>query len=444
MSGKTERIALFVDLENFIGFCIHLDLPIDLTLVVRKLSEFGRVAIRRSYGDLHRAPLAEAAKQQIRKMLLENLFQHEDIPHINRYKNTADIRLVVDALSTAYQYQDVSTFAVVAYDRDYMPLFSKLREIGRTIIGIGGNLTSANDIYVKSCDVFIYFETLFLAPAREEMVSEDGAASSSTQDSEGPPVPKPLVTQYCSLLLEAIRALEAQGRKAVGAAIVPMMRNLRPDFDVSHVGLNSFRELAAIAAEKGLLMLSPYGLDILATLAEPESRGPTRREPTAVIDPEDREGLAALYQGYINRKLKVPLPPAEARMRIYHYTHEILGRKAETGGISLWELSQEVTEVLRRNGTEVRQDAVFKILYGLFRARCFLCTLTSNPYDPLVQSSNRAPHEFEPEFVRNFITIMRREVPGVPLDPASLSMTLYGTESYRCAIAALVDGKNGQ
>src|ERR1700741_4321054 len=127
MKERADRIALFVDLENFVGFCLGIGLPIDLGPELSRLTELGKVAVRRSFGDIYKLPIPSDKKADLRKMLQNNLIQHEDIPHFNAFKNTSDIRLVIDALSTAYTNEDIDMVAVVASDRDYLPLFAKLR-----------------------------------------------------------------------------------------------------------------------------------------------------------------------------------------------------------------------------------------------------------------------------------------------------------------------------
>lgn len=96
---RVDHIALFVDVENFFGYCNALGLPIDLSPELEKLTEIGKVTIRRSFGDIQKLPVPGEKKQEIRKMLQANLVLHEDIPYHNNFKNSADIRLVIEALS---------------------------------------------------------------------------------------------------------------------------------------------------------------------------------------------------------------------------------------------------------------------------------------------------------------------------------------------------------
>ena len=156
----TEHIALFIDLDNFVGFCLGLGLPIDLTPEIERLTELGKIIIRRSFGDIYKLPLSTEQKAELRKMLQQNHILHEDIPYQTAFKNSSDIRLVVESISTAFSNDNIDMFAIVAKDRDYLPLFSKLREMGKEIIGIAGNRDSTPDLYVKACDYFYYHEAL--------------------------------------------------------------------------------------------------------------------------------------------------------------------------------------------------------------------------------------------------------------------------------------------
>jgi hypothetical protein len=98
---KKNRIALFIDLDNFVGFCLDDDLPLDIKKEIKKLTEHGEISIRRSFGDIMKLPISEARKKELREMLQANLIRHEDIPYYNGYKNTSDIRLAIEAISVA-------------------------------------------------------------------------------------------------------------------------------------------------------------------------------------------------------------------------------------------------------------------------------------------------------------------------------------------------------
>ena len=116
-----SRIALFIDIENLIGSASTIGLPINIAPVLDKLKEFGKVQVRRSFGDLDKCLRSISKEREIhetRRMLHHNLVQIEDIPYLTQSKNTADITLAVEALALAFQYPDISHFAILASDRD--------------------------------------------------------------------------------------------------------------------------------------------------------------------------------------------------------------------------------------------------------------------------------------------------------------------------------------
>ncbi len=251
---ETEKIALFVDVENFIGFSHDLRLPIDLAPVIKKLTETGRVLFRRSFGDLNQSL---GATQQInrlnhvRQMLQRNLVQHEDVPYDSKYKNSSDVRLAVEALSIAFNYPDITTFAIVSSDRDYIPLFAKLRELGKSVTGVSGNPATVRERYITACDAIFYVEDLYKAESGS-LIEVTGKGDVAEPVSESF-----LREQYLDLLVRAVSSLSEQGRKAIGALIVPRMRQMQSDFEVSRAGFPSFKSFVAFAEQRRHTRNSP-------------------------------------------------------------------------------------------------------------------------------------------------------------------------------------------
>lgn len=293
-SGNTSsahNIALFIDMENLIRSAIDIALPVDLTPIVAKVLEYGRISVRRGFGDLDIACRGDwKLRSQIRRMIHDNLVQLEDIPYVTRYKNTADMRLAVEALALAYTYPDISCFAIVAADRDYVPLISKLRELGRHIIGIGTSPDTVNEIYVKSCDNFLYYSSLFPVATQSHLLASQADGTR--------------IGEYLELLCKAITALIQRGSKSVGAAIAPLMRQLKPDFDPKLAGLNSFRDLVAVAEDRKLVKISPSGGDILITPTEGMAALLENAGKPEIFDPKDLSKTKLMYLDFIQEKLK--------------------------------------------------------------------------------------------------------------------------------------------
>src|SRR6267143_4148893 len=158
MTNGERSLAIFIDFENLaLGFQHRRD-RFDIGRVLERLVEKGQIVAQRAYADWNRfgnytAPLHEAAIELV------------EIPRRTQTgKNSADIRLCVDAMDLAYSKEHIDTFAVVSGDSDFSPLVSKLKELGKHVIGLGMQ-DSTSDLLRDNCDEFIYYEDLSRAPA---------------------------------------------------------------------------------------------------------------------------------------------------------------------------------------------------------------------------------------------------------------------------------------
>lgn len=168
MMNTVEKplMAVFLDLENIVGCCLDIGLAVEFDSVFRLLEETTRPAIRYSYGDITSLPRTIRA-YDIRKILQACHVDQRDVPHNGALKNSADIRLVVEALELAHQRADIKHFCVFANDRDFTPLVNSLKRLDRRVIGIGPTrgLTvqgarRVNEIYRSSFDQFHYLDEI--------------------------------------------------------------------------------------------------------------------------------------------------------------------------------------------------------------------------------------------------------------------------------------------
>ncbi|MCP4114828.1 MAG: NYN domain-containing protein [Desulfobacteraceae bacterium] len=409
---ERDRIALFIDLDNFVGSCLDDDLPIDLKGEIKKLTEHGRISIRRSFGDIMKLPMSHEKKQDLRQMLQANLVLHEDIPHYNKYKNTSDIRLAIETLSVAYTYPDINLFAIVANDRDFMPLFSKLKEIGKTVIGIGSTKDSVGELYKSACDLFYYHESLCETGLPAGMKPLTGQPS----DEE---------TEVIQLLLETVEFNSANAKQTLGCVIAPAMRARKPDLDFKNYSFLTFKGLCEAAEKKGLIMIEPHGGDINISCNEsivrktflPKQNGDLREN-----------NLKQVYQRFIQDmlKLKSEFPDHGKRNLIYKKMDELLGESS--GGIPLKELSEEVTKELDLKNEE--QPSVYKILYTLYRAEGFLAVRSDDNYNPTIQRSIMDHKEMELNLIRRLIRLFKKDRSGYAFDPQQWSELFAGNTSY--------------
>lgn len=418
MANHSEKsnIALFVDVENLVRSAMEIALPVDLAPIINKLLEYGRVSVRRGFGDLDGACRGDwQLRMSMRRMIHENLVQFEDIPYITRFKNTADMRLAVEALSVAYGNPDIEYFAIVAADRDYVPLIAKLRELGRQIIGVGTSPDTVHQIYVKSCDIFVYYTSLFQTTVVAGHPMEEEPDES-------------LLDSYLQLLVQATAALARKGTKPVGGQLVPLIRQLRPDFDLRLVRLNSFRDLVDLAASRNLVRVGASGADILVSPAGGADVVAETPKQDQRIDTADMAGAKMLYLHFLEEKMKCPLPSLDIRLRIYDEaartieTQKVLGRQ-----LSLVEVASEAGKKIVEGRAGLTQAMVFKVLYSVYRAQAFEAELTDEAYNPKIKGTRTPPSEWDLLFIRNSLTVMIRERRTWPLIEGPLAEMFEAT-----------------
>ncbi len=398
-----ERIALFIDLDNFVGFCLDDGLPMDIKGEIKKLEEHGRVSIRRSFGDIVKLPMAPDKKQELRQMLQANLVQHEDIPHYNNYKNTADIRLAIEALSIAYTYPDINYFAVIANDRDFMPLFAKLKEIGKTVIGVGSTSDSVGELYKSACDIFYYHDEL---GARKPQLKK--RELNSEQD-------------VIDLLLETVAFLESEERKPLGATLVPEMK-ARADLDFRNYPYGSFRGFCEMLEGRNIISTTPQGGDVIVSIKEASKDDENRSADTQPT------GLTRDYMAFVKSvfKLRGDLPDHETRLKFYHKADEILAENPD--GVLLKDLSRQITEALGLENGD--QAAVYKIIYTLYRSQSFLAERTEDSYNPVILHSIVSHEDMEKNLIKRLIILFRQHNTDQEFNAHKWSELFVGNTSF--------------
>src|SRR6185369_1671107 len=147
-------MALFLDLENIALGARDANYPsFNIQMVLERLLLKGHIVVKKAYCDFDRY-------KAFKRGLHEAAFELIEIPHIRQSgKNSADIRMVVDALDLCYTKSHVDTFAIISGDSDFSPLVSKLRENAKTVIGVGVK-QSSSDLLISNCDEFIYYDDL--------------------------------------------------------------------------------------------------------------------------------------------------------------------------------------------------------------------------------------------------------------------------------------------
>lgn len=233
------RIALFADFENIaLGLKGNKKKEFKIDIVLSRLLEKGRIIVKRAYADWTRY-------SEFREDLHESAIELIEIPKRSQAgKNSADVRLVVDALDLCYTKDHLDTFVIFSGDSDFSPLVSKLKENNKSVIGIG--LTgSTSRLLSENCDEFLYYEDLIPERKPTRKRSRGGTKKESKQD------------EAFELLLDAIEALLRENRDILwSSAIKDTIKRKRPDFNESAFGYRTFSALLEDAAEKDLITIT--------------------------------------------------------------------------------------------------------------------------------------------------------------------------------------------
>jgi len=232
--SKTERersLAVFIDLENLaMGFQNQRKIRFEVQKVLERLVEKGKLIVKKAYADWSRYPSYMSPFHEAAIELIE-------IPKRSQTgKNSADIRLVVDAIDLAWSKPHVDTFVIVSGDSDFSPLVSKLKENGKHVIGLGMK-GSTSDLLRDNCDEFIYYEDLERQEQNEQQLATD-------LNSYLPPNLPERQRELFSLLVEACNALRRENHEVLYASMIKdTMKRKKPSFDESYYGYRSFTHL---------------------------------------------------------------------------------------------------------------------------------------------------------------------------------------------------------
>ena len=232
-SDPQLQIAVFIDFENIALGLRDASTPFEVRRVLDRLLEKGKVIVKVAYADWNRF-------RGHTQSLHENGIELIEIPRRESTgKNSADIRLVVDAMDLSWSKEHIDTFVVVSGDSDFSPLVAKLKENGKHVIGLGMK-ASTSSLLANACDEFIYYEDLEHGP---EPVKA-GAKPAHDKD------------EAFRLLADTVRALQRENFEVIQASLVKdTMKRKRPAFSEAALGYGSFSELLEDAQESKIVTL---------------------------------------------------------------------------------------------------------------------------------------------------------------------------------------------
>lgn len=250
MAVSDATMAVFLDLENVALGAREAKFPrFDINLVLTRLLLRGHIVVKKAYCDFDRY-------KEFKRDLHESAFEMIEIPHVKvSGKNSADIRMVVDALDLCYTKPHLNTFVVVSGDSDFSPLVSKLRENAKTVVGVGVK-NSSSDLFINNCDDFIYYDDW----ARETAVKKPSRRPAQQAPAKGgteAPAPGPTLEQALDQLAETLQALaEERGDEPIWASMLkPALKRRNPGFNERAHGFKTFNDLLKAAEKEKILTL---------------------------------------------------------------------------------------------------------------------------------------------------------------------------------------------
>jgi len=250
---QDTNMALFCDFENVaLGVREAKYAEFDVRKVLERLLLKGNIVVKKAYCDWDRY-------KDFKKAMHEAAFELIEIPHVRMSgKNSADIRMVVDALDLCYTKSHVDTFVIISGDSDFSPLVSKLRENDKTVIGVGVK-KSSSDLLVSNCDEFIYYDDLVREKQKRPSRRKPAAAAPGAPDApKAPAADGDKKQEALDLVMETVEALlreRGAEEKIWGSMVKQALKRRQPGFNESYYGFRSFGKLLDEAEARKLLTL---------------------------------------------------------------------------------------------------------------------------------------------------------------------------------------------
>ncbi|MEW6681560.1 MAG: NYN domain-containing protein [Nitrospirota bacterium] len=248
---KTQNMALFCDFENVaLGVRDAKYAEFDIQKVLERLLLKGNIVVKKAYCDWERY-------KEFKKVMHEAAFELIEIPHVRQSgKNSADIRMVVDALDLCYTKAHVDTFVILSGDSDFSALVSKLRENNKVVIGVGVK-KSTSDLLISNCDEFIFYDDLVREAEKQRRAARRTVTAKATRKA-APLEEEDKKRAALDLVLDTAADLfEERGEeeKVWGSMVKQALKRRSPGFNEAYHGYRTFGELLEDAQARGLLSL---------------------------------------------------------------------------------------------------------------------------------------------------------------------------------------------
>ena len=294
MPEGEHTLAVFIDFENLaLGFKGKRDRRFEIRKVLERLVEKGKLIVKKAYADW-------ADYAEYKKPLHESAIELIEIPkRAMTGKNSADIRLCVDALDLCYSKEHIDTFVVVSGDSDFSPLVSKLKENGKRVIGLGMKESSSN-LLVDNCDEFIYYEDLERPLGIPPKIEQD--------------LPEKKKEAF-QLLVDSVVALVRENKEVLWSSMVKeTMKRKKPSFNESYHGYRTFSDLLEDSEKEGIIQLrtdTRSGTYVIVGFGKDQKKE-TVEESKESKEQKERKPSKPRWRSRPRKpKPEAPLPPPE-------------------------------------------------------------------------------------------------------------------------------------
>jgi uncharacterized protein (TIGR00288 family) len=255
-SGENSSVmAVFLDVDNIVIGAREADYPkFDIQKVLERLLLKGLIVVKKAYCDFGRYG-------DLKRSLHEAAFEMIEIPHVSQSgKNSADIRMVVDALDLCYTKNHVDTFVIISGDSDFSPLVSKLRENAKRVIGMGVK-NSSSKLFINNCDEFLYYDDLVrkeqAKPVKQAKPTAKSPTSETTEDATSAGKPTKLqpteAVEKVRLMLEALLEERDETSLVHISMIKEALKRREPGFNEKAFGFKTFSSLMLEAEKRGVV-----------------------------------------------------------------------------------------------------------------------------------------------------------------------------------------------
>jgi len=248
---NTHNMALFCDFENVaLGVRDAKYAAFDIQKVLERLLLKGNIVVKKAYCDWERY-------KEFKGAMHEATFELIEIPHVRMSgKNSADIRMVVDALDLCYTKSHVDTFVIISGDSDFSALVSKLRENNKVVIGVGVK-NSTSDLLISNCDEFIFYDDLVRGSEKPRRSRRKAAAKKESKKT-ATRTEADKEQEAIDLVLETVEDLfkeRGEEEKVWGSMVKQTLKRRKPGFNETYHGFNTFGKLLEEAQARKLLTL---------------------------------------------------------------------------------------------------------------------------------------------------------------------------------------------